>query len=87
MERERERKKCANLPHIASIAPETAALIKWLLDTSRVDQVEGRLIFVVIVGVLAAGSKLRRVLVWNYKRYSALVADGHHNLTNISHTN
>lgn len=50
-------------PQVAQVATEASALVDGLLDASGVDQVEGGLVLVVVVGVLVAGAELRRILV------------------------
>lgn len=53
----------AGLPHVTHVATETSTLVWRLLDTSRIDQMEGRLVFIVIVSVLAASAELRSVFI------------------------
>jgi len=50
-------------PSHSSHLPEATSLVRRLLHPGGVDQVEGALVLIVVVGVLAAGSKLGRVLV------------------------
>lgn len=55
---------CKNKPEIAEITAETSSLVDWFLDASGVDQMEGGLILIVVVGILVAGTKLGSVFVW-----------------------
>lgn len=50
--------------HVALIVTEATALIRRLLHASSVHQVKTGLVFVVIIGILAARTKLRCILVW-----------------------
>lgn len=52
-------------PHIPHVATEASTLVGGLCDAHRVDQVEGGLVLVVVVGVLVARAELRGIFVWN----------------------
>lgn len=51
--------------HVALVCLKAATLVRRLLHTSGVNQMEGGLILVVVVSILAARAKLRSILVWN----------------------
>jgi hypothetical protein len=55
----------SHAPHL----PEATSLVRRLLHSGGVHQMEGALVLVVVVRVLAAGAELRRILVCTQKHY------------------
>jgi hypothetical protein len=55
----------SHAPHL----PEATSLVRRLLHSGGVHQMEGALVLVVVVRILAASAELRRILVCTQKHY------------------